>query len=155
MPTFRATLRRVGLLYAVEVPVSVVTALGGAKKIPVIARYLDDAHASTVTSARGGSGRLFVRVDIFRPHGLGVGDKLDVSLTPDRSPRVLSVPTDLQRALQVRPAAAAAFTRAAPSTRRMVVELLESSRTEETRRRRLEKIIERLAENTANRATQI
>jgi len=36
-----------------------------------------------------------------------------------------------------------------------VVELLEQARTPETRQRRLEKLLERLAENTANRATKI
>jgi uncharacterized protein YdeI (YjbR/CyaY-like superfamily) len=67
----------------------------------------------------------------------------------------LPLPPDLQRALQFRPTAAAALDRASPSTRRIVVELLEQSRTPETRQRRLERLIERLAENTAARATKV
>ena len=154
MPTFRATLRKVGPLYAVEVPAAVLAALGGAKKIPVTVRYLGDAHASTVTPARGGRGRLFLRVDVFRPRGLGVGDALDISLTPDRSPRVLAVPPDLQRALQFRPAALAGWERAAPSTRRVVVDHLNEARSPETRERRIEKLVEHFAEKSAARAKQ-
>lgn len=152
MPTFRATLCKVGLLYAVEVPAAVLTALGGSKKIPVIVRYLGDAHASTVTPARGGRGRLFLRVDVFRPRGFGVGDELEISLTPDRSPRVLAVPPDLQRALQFRPAALAGWDRAAPSTRRVVVDHLNEARSSGTRERRIEKLVEHFAEKTAAHA---
>ena len=154
MPSFRATLRQVGPLYAVEVPAPVVQALGSAKKIPVIVRYLGDAHASTVTPARGGRGRLFLRVAVFRPRGLGVGDELEIALTVDRSPRVLAVPPDLQRALRFRPAALAGWENAAPSTRRVVVEHIAEARAPATRDRRIEKLVEHFAEKSAARAKQ-
>jgi Bacteriocin-protection, YdeI or OmpD-Associated len=155
MPIFTARIRQVGLLYGVKVPAAAVKALGSARRIPVIARYAWGVHASTVTTDRAGGGRLFLRVDVFRPHGLGVGDKVAITLTRDQGSRELPLPPDLQRAFQFRPAAAAAFARAAPSTRRITVALLEESRTPETRQRRLEKLVERLAENTADRATKI
>lgn len=150
--TFRARLDKVGPLYAVKVPASVFKALGAAPKIPVTVRYLGDAHPSTVTPARGGGGRLFLRVEVFRPHGLGVGDEVEVSLAPDTSKRVTIVPPDLQRALQFRPAALAGWERAAPSTKRIVVENLNEARTPETRERRIEKLIEHFAELSARRA---
>ncbi len=155
MPVFRARIKKVGLLYAVDVPPAVFRALGPERRIPVIVRYLGDAHPSTVTSGRAGRGRLFLRVDVFRPHGLGAGYEVDITLTRDRSSLVVALPPDLEQALRYRPAAATAFTRGSPSTRRMIVALLEESRKPETRQRRLEKIIERLAENNASQATKV
>jgi len=155
MPAFRARIKKIGLLYAVDVPPAVFRALGPERKIPVIVRYLGDAHPSTATSDRAGCGRLFLRVEVFRPHRLGAGDDVDITIARDRSPQVVVLPPDLAQALRFRPAAAAAFTRGSPSTRRMIVALLEESRKPETRQRRLEKIIERLAENTADRATKV
>jgi hypothetical protein len=149
--TFRARLHRLGPLYAVKVPTTVVKALGDAKQIPVIAHYLGDAHPSTVTPARGGGGRLFLRVEVFRPQGLEVGDEVEVSLAPDHSKRVTVTPPDLQRALQFRPTALAGWDRAAPSTRRIVVENLNEARSPETRLRRIEKLVEAFAEREAAR----
>lgn len=149
--TFRARLHRLGPLYAVKVPAAVVKALGAAKQIPVIVRYLGDVHPSTVTPARGGGGRLFLRVEVFRPQGIGVGDEIEISLTADSSKRVTSTPPDLQRALQFRPTALAGWERAAPSTKRIVVGNLDEARTPETRARRIEKIVEGFAEREAAR----
>ncbi len=105
--------------------------------------------------AGGALRRLVLQMELLRPATLDAGDRIEVSLALDASPRRLPLPADLQRALQFRPAAAAALDRASPSTWRIVVELLADARTPETRQRRLEKIIERLAENTAGRATKI
>lgn len=152
MPTFRAPIRKVGPGYWVDVPASVVAALGRARHIPVTVRYAGDAHASTVTPGRTGRGRLALHADIFRARGFSVGDELDIALTPDRTPRTITVPPDLQRALGFRPAAAAGWERAAPSTRRVVIAQLDAARSPETRARRIEKLIEHFAEKHAARA---
>ena len=155
MPTFRIRIGKVGVLRSIVVPPAVVAALGGAAHIPVIARYAGETTVSTLVPAGGKKRRLVLQMAVLRPAKLDAGDLLEVEITPDRSPRHVALPDDLRRALQFRPAAAAAFERGSPSTRRIVVELLEQARTPETRQRRLEKLIERLAENTADRATKV
>ena len=155
MPTFTATIGKVGILRSVVVPPNIVAALGGDAHIPVIARYAGTATQSTLNPAGGTKRRLVLQMDVLRPAKLDAGDKLTVDLTRDTGPRAPEPPADLRRALQFRPAAAAALERASPSTKRAVVERLEQCRTPETRSRRLEKIIEHLAENTAERATKI
>jgi hypothetical protein len=155
MPTFTATIVKVGVLRSVLVPPKLVAALGGGAHVPVVARYAGASTLSTLNPAGGAQRRLVLQMDVLRPAKLDAGDKLTVELTRDTGPRDYPLPVDLRRALQFRPAAAAALQRASPSTRRVVVELLEQSRTAETRARRLEKIIERLAENSAARATKI
>ncbi len=151
MPTFRAPLHKVGPVYAVQVPAAVVKELGGAGKTPVTVRYLGEAHASTVTPAREGHGRVFLRADIFRPHGLRVGDDIEVSVTLDNAKRVIVVPADLQRALSFRAAARAGWERSAPSSKRIIIERLDESRTAETRERRIDKLVESLAELAARK----
>lgn len=151
MPTFTSTIRKIGVPYAVDVPREVVQALGTEQMIPVIVRYAGDAHPSTVTPGGNGNGRVFLHADALKAGGFKVGDEIAVTITRDRQPRTIEVPPDLARALQFRPTAAAEFARAAPSTRRVVIENLADSRTPETRQRRIERLVEQLAERAAKR----
>jgi hypothetical protein len=153
--TFTARIVKVGVLRSVIVPAKIASALGGAPRIPVVARYAGEITKSTLIPAGGAKRRLVLQMDVLRPAQLDAGDTLEISLERATGSHKLPLPPDLQRALQFRPAAAAALDRASPSTWRVVVELLEQSRTPETRQRRLEKIVERLAENTADRATKV
>jgi hypothetical protein len=155
MPTFTAKIAKISVLRCVIVPPKVVAALGGALRIPVIAKYGCATTQSTLSPAGGNQRRLTLKLDVLRAAGVDAGDTLKISLSPDANPRLVRFPPDLARALQFRPTAAAALDRASPSTRRIVVELLEQSRTPETRQRRLEKLVERLAETTAGQATKV
>lgn len=152
MPTFTATILKVGPGYWVDVPATTVEALGRARHIPVTVRYAGDAHASTVTPGREGRGRLSLHADVFRAGGFAVGDEIEITLTLDRSARKITVPPDFLRALQFRPAADAAWQQAAPSTRRVVVEQLNAIRTAETRAGRIETLVEHFADKAAARA---
>jgi hypothetical protein len=153
--TFSAPIVKIGVLRSVIVPAKIVRALGGGTHIAVIARYAGETTRSTLNPAGGGQRRLVLRMDVLRPAHLDAGDALEVSLEASSVSHQQPLPPDLQRALQFRPAAAAALERASPSTWRMIVELLEQARTPETRQRRLEKLVERLAQNTADRATKV
>ncbi len=155
MPVFTATIVKTGILRSVIVPPKIVAALGGETHIPVIARYAGADTQSTLNPAGGNQRRLVLQMNLLRPAKLDAGAKLTVTLTRDTGPRSPELPDDLRRALQFRPAAAAALARASPSTKRVIVELLTQCRTSETRQRRLEKLLERLAENTAARATKV
>ncbi len=154
MAEFTANIRRVGQLYAVDVPAALMSKLGSGRAKCVLARYAGEEHESTVTPGGAGRGRLFLRVELLRAAGFEVGAKIKIGLKPHTRTQV-EYPEDLRRALQFRPAAAAALGRASPSNKRLAVALLEQCRTPETRARRLEKLIERLAENTAERATKL
>jgi hypothetical protein len=152
---FTARIEKISVLRCVTVPPKVVTALGGGLRIPVFARYGGATTQSTLSPAGGKRRRLTLKLDVLRAAGIDAGDSVEVTLSIDPNPRFIDFPADLVRALKYRPAAAAALDRASPSTRRIVVELLEQSRTPETRQRRLEKLVERLAENAPDRATKV
>lgn len=154
MPTFRATLAKVGPGYWVDVPAPVVDELGRAKQIPVTLRYAGDAHPSTVTPGREGRGRVSLHADVFRAAGYTVGDELEITLTLDRTPRTIAVPPDLQRALKLRTRADDAWQAAAPSSRRVIIEQLNALRSPEARARRIEKLIENFAEIAVEKAAK-
>jgi hypothetical protein len=151
MPTFRATILKVGPGYWVDVPAAVVDELGRAKQIPVTLRYAGEAHASTVTPGQAGRGRVALRAEVFRAAGFEPGDTVEVTLTPDHTPRTIVTPPDLQRALAFRLSAAARWEQAATSTRRVLIERLDEARSPETRARRIERMVEYLAEMKVRR----
>jgi hypothetical protein len=153
--TFKARVGKIGILRSVIVPPKVVAALGGGARIPVVARYAGDVTESTLLPAGGNKRRLVLQMAVLRPAGLDAGALLEVTVRRTEPTHQRPLPPDLERALQFRPAAGAALNRASPSTWRIVVELLETARTPETRQRRIEKIVERLAQNTDDRATKI
>lgn len=150
--TFTAKITRIGILRCVIVPPEITQALGAASRIPVLARYASETTRSTLTPAGGKKRRLTLQMAVLRPAGLDAGDTIEVSLEATTASHKRALPPDLARALQFRPAAAAELDRAAPSTWRIIVERLEQARAPETRQRRLEHIVERLAELAAARA---
>ena len=150
--TFTARIVRIGILRSVIVPSAIVEGLGGAMRIPVIARYGSDVTRSTLAPAGGMKRRLVLQMAVLRAAQLDAGDLIEISLQPAKASHKQTLPPDLSRALQFRPAAAAELDRAAPSTWRMIIERLEQARTPETRERRIERIVDRLAELAAARA---
>ena len=150
--TFTTRIGRIGILRSVIVPLGIVKALGGAVRIPVLARYAGETTRSTLTPAGGGKRRLVLQMGVLRPARLDAGDTIEISLDPATESHKQPLPPDLARALQFRPTAAAELDRAAPSTWRMIVERLEQARTPETRQQRIERMVERLAEMATARA---
>ena len=148
MPTFCARIEKNWIMRCVIVPVSVMRALGGGTRIPVLAEYAGEKHLTTVMPAGRERGRLTVLADFVRAAGLEVGDRIDVTLTCSNESREPVVPADLQRALQFRPSAREAFEQGPASQRRWIVIYLDEARRAETRASRIELILERLTERT-------
>ena len=153
--TFTTRIVKIGILRSAIVPPKIVIALGGEPRIPVVARYAGETTQSTIVTAGGAKRRLVLQMDVLRPAKLDTGDTIEISLARATGSPKLPLPPDLVRALQFRPSAAAELERASPSTWRMIVERLEQARTPETRQRRVEFCVERLAEMAAARAKKV
>lgn len=158
MPTFTAPITKSWIMRCVIVPAKIVTELGGwqtmgkrGKGISVIARYAGETVETTVSPGGSGRGKLLLQVKLLRRQKLAVGDELRVELTRTRAPGEPVLPDDLRRALQQRPAAKAYFESVAPSARRWVVRHLDEARKPETRQNRIEYLVERFAERTAEK----
>ena len=107
--TFRATIQQTGkTACGIEVPESVVTALGGTKR-PAVVVTLDQLLLPEHGRADGRRlvGRL--SAEHREASGLRAGDEVQVTLELDTAPRVIEVPPELAAALDADPGAKAFF----------------------------------------------
>ncbi|MEO5959683.1 MAG: YdeI/OmpD-associated family protein [Opitutaceae bacterium] len=158
MTAFTATITKSWIMRCAIVPAKIVNELGGwqtmgkgGKGLPVIARYAGEIVETTVSPGGSGRGRLLLQMKFLRRLKLDAGDKVRVELSRTRAPGEPTLPEDLRQALQTRPAAKIYFESVPPSARRWTVRHLEEARKPETRQNRLESIIERFAERSAEK----
>jgi hypothetical protein len=76
---------------------------------------------------------------------LQVGDRVTVILEADEAPRTIKAPTDLARALKASPPAQTRWKELSYTHQKEYVTAIEDAKRPETRARRIEKTIERLA----------
>jgi hypothetical protein len=126
-----------------EVPETVVDALGAGKRPPVIITVNGHTWKSRVAIMRG---RYLLGLSNAnrRAAGLSIGEEVEVELQLDAEPRVVVEPEDFARALDADPAARAAYDRLAHSHKREHVLAIDSAKRAETRRRRIAEALEKL-----------
>jgi hypothetical protein len=138
---FRTTILQTGKTTAgIEVPPEVVEALGAGKRPPVRVTLNGYAYRNTV-AVMGGAYMIGVSNEHRTASGLKGGDVVDVDLELDTAPREVSVPADLDAALDAEPAARATFDRLSYSNKSWHTLQVEGTRTNETRQRRIAKSI--------------
>ena len=76
--------------------------------------------------------------------GKGIGDSIEITVEADNTPREVVVPTDLEAALFLEPAAKEFFDALSYTHRKEYVRWIESAKKEETRVKRVAKTIEML-----------
>lgn len=126
------------------VPADVVAALGRGKRPPVVVQIGSYSYRSTV-AAYGDVFMLPLAAEHRAAIGATAGDEIEVELTLDTEPRVVTVPADLAAALNSEPAAEAAFTALSYSNQRAIVLSVEGAKAAETRARRIAKAVSDLA----------
>jgi hypothetical protein len=138
---FRTTILQTGKTTAgIEVPPEVVEALGADKRPPVRVTLNGYTYRNTV-AVMGGTYMIGVSNEHRTASGLESGDVVDVDLELDTAPREVSVPADLDAALDAEPAARATFDRLSYSNKSWHALQVEGARTDETRQRRIAKSI--------------
>ena len=148
---FRATIELHGkTATGIEVPASVVAALGAGQRPPVLVTLGSYTYRTTV--ARMG-GRFLVGVDASHREAAGVaaGDVLDVEIVHDTGPREVTVPDDLAAALAADNAAATTFESLSYTHRKEWVRWVEEAKKPETRATRVTKTVESLREGKRTR----
>lgn len=145
MATFRTTLwsgdgRNVGIV----VPDDVLASLGRGKRVPVVVTIDGGYTFRSTTAVMGGRNLISFNSTIRADTGRGAGDEVEVTLEVDDAPREVEVPPALQAELDADPVAAAAWVKLAPSRRKADAALIADAKTDETRDRRLAKLLERL-----------
>lgn len=131
------------------VPGAAATALGGAARIPVHAEVEGVPFRSSVMTGPADRRYLVVNGEVRDKAGVSAGDDVRVRLAPDDAPREVEVPGDLAEALSGNAAAQQTFAGFSYSRQREYVTWIEGAKRTETRKRRVEQAVERLAEGRA------
>jgi hypothetical protein len=146
MQQFRAVIEAHGkTATGIEVPAEVVEALGPSRRPKVRATVAGHTYRSSVASM-GGRFLLGVSAEVRRAANVAAGDEVDVALELDEEIREVVVPDDFAEALAAVPAARAFFDGLSYSQRRWFVLGIEEAKKPETRVRRIDKAVARLAE---------
>jgi bifunctional DNA-binding transcriptional regulator/antitoxin component of YhaV-PrlF toxin-antitoxin module len=141
---FRATVDLEGkTATGVRVPAEAVEALDAGRRPPVRVTIGGHEYRSQV-AVRGGEYKLPISAENRAAAGISAGDEVEVTIALDTEERVIVVPADLAAALKAAPDALHFFEALSYSRQRWFVLDIEGARTEDTRRRRVEKAVERL-----------
>lgn len=128
----------------INVPAEVVAALGKGKKPPVKVTVNGFTYRSTI-AAYGDVFMLPLSQERRAAAGVEAGDEIEVTLELDLEPRTVEVPDDLAAALAQKPGATETFDALAFSKRKEFVRQVTEAKTQETRERRIAKIVAELA----------
>ena len=146
---FRATIELGGkTATGIEVPAEVVDALEAGKRPAVRVTIKGHTYRSTVASM-GGRFMLPVSAENRESAGVAADDEVEVGLELDNEPREMAVPVDFAAALKREAKAKNFFDGLSYSKQRWHVLSIERAKTDETRRRRIEKSIAMLRDGRA------
>jgi hypothetical protein len=146
MVRFRTTILQAGKTAAgIRIPDEVVESLGAGKRPPVRVTINGYTYRNTV-AVMGGEYVVGVSNEHRQASGIAGGDEVDVDIELDTAPREVTVPPELQAALDANPAARATFDKLSYSNKSWHALQVTGTKNEETRQRRIEKSIAALAE---------
>lgn len=143
--TFTTTILQAEGLNAtgISVPPQVIATLGTQKKPKVKVSLNGYTYRSTV-AVFGAVFMLPLNKEHRQAAGVEAGDQVDVTLELDTEPRTVEVPEDLRAALSEKAGAIEAFDALSFSRRKEFVRQVEEAKTQETRERRISKIVAEL-----------
>ncbi len=138
---FRATIIQTGrTACGIQVPETVVTALGGSKR-PAVVVTLDGYTYRSTVAPMGSEWWLGVNSQHREASGLRAGDEVEVTLALDTAPRELEIPAELAAALAATPDAKAFFDGLSYSNKRVFTLSVEGTNNPATKARRVEKAV--------------
>jgi len=126
----------------VEIPFDVKATYGSAR--PKLRVTVNGVTLRTTVAVYGGRFYIGFRKEIREAAGLEMGKTITVATEPDTAPRIVEVPEDLQRALAKNAAARKTFESLSYSHRKEHAQWVAGAKKEETRARRVARVIEML-----------
>ena len=141
---FRARVIPSGNATAVEVPASVMQALGPQARPPVAITINGHCWRSRIAAMRGHQ-LIGISAANRTAAGIAEGELIDIQIELDEAPRTVAEPADLAQALSRSAGARAAFERLAFGLRQKHVRDIESARSAEVRARRIDKLVATLS----------
>lgn len=140
---YTTTMALLGRNTGIPVPDEVLERLGGGRRPAVDVTVNGYRYRSTVGSM-GGRALIPFSSEHRTSSGIAGGDELEVALALDTAPREVAVPDDLRAALESA-GVTDRFAGLAPSHRKAHVTAVEQAKAPETRRRRIEAVVEKVS----------
>ncbi|MEU1972943.1 YdeI/OmpD-associated family protein [Microbacterium sp. NPDC019599] len=140
---FETTMLLMGNNTGIEVPPDVIEALGGGKR-PAVAVTVNGYEYRSTVGVMGGKSLIPFSSDKRAATGIQGGDAITVDVELDTAPRTVEVPADLAAAL-AEAGVRDAFDKLPPSHRKAHVTSVESAKAAETRARRVQAVVTKLA----------
>lgn len=137
---FTTTIQGNGNKTGIDVPEGIVNALGAGRRPPVVVTINGHSYRSSI-AVMGGQNMIGVSAANRELTGASAGDTVDVDVELDIQPRVIDVPKDLAVALEAEPEAKAFYATLPYSSQRRYVEPIADAKTDETRARRIAKVV--------------
>jgi hypothetical protein len=142
--TFHTTILQTGKNTAgIQVPEEVMEKLGAGKR-PLVRVTINHYTYRSAVAVMGGKYMISFNPEHRKASGVQGGDEADVTLELDVEPRIVEIPKDLKDAL-MKAHALDAFEKSAPSMKKEYVRQVEEAKAQETRERRIMKIVEKLS----------
>lgn len=143
--SFTTTIHQTGNNTGIIVPEEIIAQLGAGKKPAVSVTINNFTYRNTIGSM-GGKFMISVSADIRSKAGVKGGDKVTVTLELDDKPREVELPEDFKAALSKNKKAEACFNTLSYSNKQKYVLPIGQAKTDETRQRRIEKVVADLGE---------
>jgi len=141
--TFRTTiLQNDKNAEGIEVPEEIIKKLGSSRR-PLVRVTIKKHTYRSAVAVVGGKFMIGVSVENRQAAGVQGGEEVDVTVELDLEPRTVEIPKDLKSAL-LEAGALEAFERSAPSMRKEYARQVQEAKAQETRERRISKIVEKL-----------
>lgn len=142
MVSFRTTLWAAGgNNVGIVVPEEIVHGFGRGKRVPVLVTIDGNVTYRSTIASMGGRFLISFSAETRAATGRGAGDEVEVALAVDDAPRTVEVPTALADRLATDPAAAAAWAALSYSKQRAHALSVDGAKTDDTRARRVEKVL--------------
>jgi len=142
--TFHTTILQTGKNTAgIQVPEEIIGQLGAGKQ-PLVRVTINKYTYRSAVAVMNGKYMISFNPEHRKAAGVQGGDETDVTLELDIEPRTVEVPKDLKDAL-TKANVLNAFEKTAPSMKKEYVRQVEEAKAQETRERRINKIVEKLS----------
>jgi hypothetical protein len=136
---FSTTLLQAGkTATGIKIPPEIIEKLGAGKKPAIKVTINGFTYRSTV-AVMGGAFMVGVSAENRAGAKVNGGDKIDVTIELDTEERLVDVPPDFQKLLNKNPVANQKFTALSYSKKKAIVLPINDAKTDETRKKRLEK----------------
>ena len=142
--TFQTVILQTGKNTAgIQVPEEIIEKLGAGKR-PLVRVTVNHYTYRSAVAVMDGQYMISFNSEHRKATGVQGGDETNVTLELDVEPRTVEIPQDLKDAL-IKANGLDAFEKSAPSMKKEYVRQVEEAKAQETRERRIAKIVEKLS----------